>query len=97
MAGVYRFGPVKTLRLVYIPSIFPSWRAACLTGIGLAWKAGIAAEVLCLPKTAIGTELYYSKIYFETPELFAWTAVVVLLSFILEKSFVRLTGRSGGA
>ncbi|NCB50428.1 MAG: ABC transporter permease subunit [Clostridia bacterium] len=96
MAAAYRFGPIKTLKLIYIPSIFPSWRAACLTGIGLAWKAGIAAEVLCLPKTAIGTELYYSKIYFETPELFAWTAVVVILSFILEKSFVRLTGRRGG-
>lgn len=96
MAKAYRFGSLKTLRLIYIPSIFPSWRAASLTGIGLAWKAGIAAEVLCLPKTGIGTELYYSKIYFETPELFAWTAVVIVLSFILEKSFVRLTGRSGG-
>ena len=96
MAGAYRFGPVKTLRLVYIPSIFPSWRAACLTGIGLAWKAGVAAEVLGQPKTAIGTELYYAKIYFETPALFAWTAVVVILSFLLEKSFVKLTGRSGG-
>jgi NitT/TauT family transport system permease protein len=95
MAGAYGFGPLKTLRLVYIPSVFPEWRAACMMGIGLAWKAGIAAEVLCLPKNAVGTELYYAKIYFETPELFAWTALVIALSFLIEKGFARLMGRMG--
>lgn len=93
MAEAYGFGPFKKLRLIYIPSVFPSWRAACLTGIGLAWKAGIAAEVLCLPKNAVGTALYYSKINFETPELFAWTALVVAMSFLLEKGFVHLVKR----
>jgi NitT/TauT family transport system permease protein len=62
--------------------------------MGLAWKSGVAAEVLCQPKLAIGSELYYSKIYLETPELFAWTALVIILSFILEKLFkLLLSGR----
>lgn len=85
MARAYRFGRWKTVRHIYAPSVLPSWRSACITGVGLAWKAGIAAEVLCLPKNAVGAEIYYSKIYLETPALFAWTAVVIVLSFVLEK------------
>jgi len=90
MADSYRFGPWRTLKLIYVPSVYPSWLAACVTSMGLAWKAGVAAEVLCQPKTAIGSELYFSKIYLETPSLFAWTAVVILLSFLLEGLFRRL-------
>ena len=55
-----------------------------LPGLGLAWKAGVAAEVLCLPKNAIGAQVYYAKIYLETPSLFAWTLAVIALSFLLE-------------
>lgn len=96
MAKAYSFGRVKTLRLIYIPSVFPSWRSAAVTSMGLAWKAGIAAEVLCLPKAAVGTNLYYSKIYLETPSLFAWTAVVIIMSFLLEILFVSLIKRTAG-
>jgi len=90
MALVYRFGAFKTLKLIYVPSVLSPYAASLATAVGLAWKSGIAAEVLCLPRLAIGTNLYYSKIYLETPSLFAWTVVVVLLSFILERLFGRL-------
>ena len=58
--------------------------------MGLAWKAGIAAEVLGVPKMAIGTEIYQSKIYLETVDLFAWTVVVVLMSMLIEAVFKRI-------
>ena len=58
-----------------------------MNAVGLAWKSGVAAEVLCLPSGAIGTRLYYAKLYLETGELFAWTAVVIILSFTLERIF----------
>lgn len=90
MARAYRFSKWHTVRLLYIPSVLPTWNASCVTAMGLAWKAGIAAEALCQPKKAIGSELYYAKIYLETPELFAWTALVILLSFLLEYGFKRL-------
>ena len=70
--------------------------AGVCTAIGLAWKSGVAAEVLCLPKAAIGTQVYYSKIYLETPSLFAWTAVVIVLSMLLERIVRRLLGVKGG-
>ena len=43
-----------------------------------SWKAGVAAEVLSIPRHAIGTRLYDAKIYLETADLFAWTFVVIL-------------------
>ena len=93
MAGAYKFGFWKTVKYVYIPSVLPSWSGAVVTAMGLAWKSGVAAEVLCLPKEAIGTQLYYSKIYLETPSLFAWTLVVIVLSFLLEYGFKLLSRR----
>jgi len=90
MAGIFNFGKIKTIENIYIPSVLPFFKTACVTGLSLAWKSGIAAEVICTPKFSIGKQLYNSKIYLETPELFAWTAVVVIMSVIVEKLFVVL-------
>lgn len=100
LASAYGFGRGKTFRLIYIPSVIPYFSSACDTALGLAWKAGIAAEVLCVPKAAVGTQVYYSKIYLETPALFAWTLVVIVMSLLLElglgAAFQKL-GKSGAA
>lgn len=101
MARVFRIGRFRTARDIYLPSVLPYISGGCINAMGLAWKAGIAAEVLCLPKNAVGTQVYYSKIYLETPSLFAWTLVVILLSLFLEALlsvlFGRLSrGRAGG-
>ncbi len=41
--------------------------------------------MLCQPALAVGSGIYNAKIYLQTPTLFAWTAVVVVLSLVLEK------------
>lgn len=98
MAQVYRFGRYKTLRYVWLPSVRPYFRAACVTGLGFAWKSGIAAEVICSPEIAIGTALKDAKTYLETPEVFAWTVTVVLLSVVLERVLLRaFREKKGGA
>ena len=93
LAGAYRFGQWKTLRLVYVPSALPYFASGCRTALGLAWKAGVAAEVLCMPKNAIGTEILFAKNYLEAPTLFAWTLVVIALSFLLEWAVGRVLAR----
>lgn len=87
MAKVYNFGRIKTIRLIYIPQCMDYFYTACIMGIGFAWKAGIAAEVICTPKFSVGANLYNAKIYLETPQLFAWTIVVILMSIVFEKMF----------
>ena len=64
--------------------------AAVTTGVGFAWKSGIAGEVIAIPKDAIGTQLYDAKVYLETTDLFAWTVVIVVLSVLIEKLFTRI-------
>ena len=90
MAGVYRLGAAKKIKSIYIPSVMPYFMSAATTSLGFAWKAGIAAEVISTPKYSIGRELNNAKVYIETADLFAWTAVVIILSIILEKLFVKL-------
>lgn len=92
-AKTWRFGRWKTLRLVYLPSVLPYFASGCSTALGLAWKAGVAAEVLCVPKLAIGSQVYYAKLYLETPSLFAWTITVLALSFLLDRIFGALFRR----
>ena len=94
-AKVFRFSPWKTLRRVYVPSVMPHFLSACRTSLGLAWKSGIAAEVLTVPAVSIGKLLYESKLYLETTDLFAWTAVVVVCSLIIEKVLMGAIGALG--
>ena len=90
MARVYRLPPAKVLTRIYVPSVLPHFRAACRAALGFGWKAGIAAEVLTVPRAAIGRMIYESKLYLETTDLFAWTLAVILLSLALEKGLMRL-------
>lgn len=93
MASVYRFGRWKTLRYVRVPSVLPYFEAACTTGLGFAWKSGIAAEVICSPDNSIGEFLLNAKAYLEMPEVYAWTATVILLSVLMERGLLWLVRR----
>lgn len=96
-ARAYRLTRLDTWRRIVIPSMLPQLAAAVCTAIGLAWKSGVAAEVLCLPKAAVGTQVYFSKLYLDTPALFAWTLIVVALSLTVERIARRLLlGRKEG-
>ena len=95
LARAYRFSRGKVLRLVYLPSIKPYLLSALTTAMGLAWKSGVAAEVLCLPRPGIGTQINRAKQAFETADLFAWTAVVILLSLVMERGLTWLIQRKG--
>ena len=72
-------------RYVFLPKIVPYFRAAVNMSVGICFKAGIAAEVIGLPDNSIGENLYESKIFLDTPSLFAWTIVIAILSFFFGK------------
>lgn len=96
VSRVYKFSKKDRLFKLYIPSVAPFFMAACKSALGMAWKAGISAEVLSTPQNAIGTELYFSKTYLETPSLFAWTAVIIIMSVMFEKIFVSVLEKLNG-
>ncbi len=85
MTMVYGMRLPKRIKYYWLPSIAPHFVSALTTSLGLAWKAGVAAEVLCTPKNSIGKYIYESKLYLETVDLFAWTSLVIIMSVIIEK------------
>jgi NitT/TauT family transport system permease protein len=95
MARSFRFGAARTARHVYLPSVTPYFTAACATAMGMAWKGGIAAEVLSSIPLSIGGRIYEAKIYIDTAGLFSWTAVVIVMSVLLEKLLIRAMRKAG--
>ena len=93
MATAFKVSRLKKLTKIYIPSVKPYFISASTTAMGLAWKAGIAAEVICNPTMSIGNGIYEAKVYFEPASMFAWTAVVVVLSILLEKLMLAILRR----
>lgn len=93
MAQVFEYPFTVKLKKIYVPAVKPYLKAAAVTGAGFAFKSGIAAEIIASPVFSIGRKLQESRIYFETAELFAWTAVVIILSMIFEKLLVKVVGR----
>lgn len=93
MAKVFRLSRIERLRHIRLPAVRPYLQAAISTGFGFAWKAGVAAEILCWPKDSIGYYIAAAKNLVETAEVFAWTAVVVALSVLLEWLLRWLTTR----
>ena len=90
MANVYRLPKLRILQRIYIPAVLPYFRSAGTSALGLGWKAGIAAEVLAVPKYSIGRMISEGKLYVMTEDMFAWTLTVVILSILLQKWMLRL-------
>ena len=96
MAEVFRFFPMKKLRVIYLPALLPYFKSACDVAVGLAWKSGTAAEVIAIPAGSIGEKLYRAKIYYETGDMLAWTLTIVLLSGAFALLIKKLTSLAAG-
>lgn len=77
---------------LYVPALMPYLTGCLKVSLGMAWKSGVAAEVIGMPPHSLGERLYQSKIYLDTAGLSAWTFLVILLSVLFEKGVLFLTG-----
>ncbi len=83
-ADLFMLSPPKKARYLYFPSVMPFLTASFRTGAGLAFKSGVAAEVIGQPDFTVGDMLYRAKIYLESEDLFAWTIVIIILGKLFE-------------
>ena len=88
MAELFQVPWHKRVRYIYLSQLIPYLRSACTVSVGLSWKAGAAAEVIGIPKGSIGEHLYDAKLYLDTPDLFAWTIVIICMSILFERVFL---------
>ncbi|MBQ1410062.1 MAG: ABC transporter permease subunit [Oscillospiraceae bacterium] len=95
LARVYRVPRRRVAWRLYRPALWPYLTGSCASALGMSWKAGIAAEVIGNPAHSIGEQMYLSKIYMATAELFAWTLTVILLSTVFERTVLWLLRRVG--
>jgi NitT/TauT family transport system permease protein len=94
VATVFRVPLLRRLSAIDVPAVLPFFIASCKIGVGLAWKSGIAAEVIGLTGGSIGEQLYQAKILLNSADLFAWTAVIIGMSFAFEKVVLALLRRA---
>lgn len=87
MAKVYKVSFRKQLAGIYIPSLTPFIISSAGVSLGIIWKVVVAAEVLSQPEMGIGTSLNEAKAFLLTEEVFAWTIIAIILSYITEKLF----------
>jgi len=84
MSRVFNLSNRKTLVSIKLPSITANLITSCVNALGLAWKSGVAAEVICLPNISLGTMLWQGKGSVNFDEVYAVTLTVVVLSLIIE-------------
>ena len=92
MAAVFRMPLHNRIWYLYRPAVWPYLESAVKAGVGMAWKAGVAAEVIGIPRFSVGEGMYLAKISLDTAGVFGWTAVVIILSNVTEKLLLRMLG-----
>ncbi len=85
MGSVYGVSFWDKLVYIYLPGLKPFLMSSFSLAAGMAWKSGIAAELIDQTTNSLGNGLYRSKINLLTADLLAWTVATVILAFIFER------------
>lgn len=87
LAKVYCMPLKNRMKYIYLPSIKPYFMSALSLSVGMAFKAGVAAEIIGTPDFSMGERIYMSKIYLDTAGVLSWMITVIVASYICEKIF----------
>lgn len=85
MAEIFEICKWNRFFYIYRPALKPFLESCLKVCVGMSWKAGVAAEIIGTPSYSIGERLYMAKIYLETADVLAWSAVTIFLSYLFEK------------
>ncbi|MBO5092222.1 MAG: ABC transporter permease subunit [Clostridia bacterium] len=87
VCNLYKLPFKKRFKALYMPTVMPYFISALTSAVGLAWKAGIAAEALCPPDNSMGLHISFAKQNIENDELFAWALTLIVINLIFEFVF----------
>ncbi len=82
---IYRLSLRDKFMYIYRPSLSPFVLGAVRIACPMSFKAGIASEVIGTPLRSLGSDMYLSKVYFDTAGLFATTFTLIVLAYVWEK------------
>lgn len=86
----------KALALLW-PQMIGYLSATSKVCVGMAWKAGVAAELIALSGITLGAQVYQAKLLLETSQLMAWTITIVACAYLSERLFLALLDASARA
>jgi len=84
MNKVFQVPKKKQIFKMYLPMSMPYVLREASAGLSFALKLVVSAEILANTFNSLGGMLQLSKIYLETPKVFALTLVVIVVGLILE-------------
>ncbi len=90
MSTIYGVLLGKRVSELYFKGILTYLFAGLEAGLGVAFKAVIAGEVISPPLKGIGASIWNAKLYIDLEGALAWTAMALILSFALELGIVAL-------
>ncbi len=90
MGRVFSLKKGELIRYLVVPGCREVFLASTSVAVGMAWKAGVAAEVLAFAPGTIGRHMHEAKLYLDMEKLLAWTLALVLVSFLTEQVLIRL-------
>ncbi|MGN0961498.1 MAG: ABC transporter permease [Christensenellales bacterium] len=95
MCKIYNI-PKKTVFFKYIfPIILPTIFSSIGSSLALNIKLIVASEVLAGTANSIGNMMSQSKIYFETPRLFALVIIMIIIAVVIELIFNLISKKVG--
>lgn len=92
VAQVYQLEGKARLQSLDWPHVLSRLLPVLVTGLGLAWRVAIMAEVLATP-TGIGAELNTARANLDTAEVMAWIGVAIALVLTSDTLLRRLQRR----
>ena len=84
MAELFRVSRRRQVRELVLPALRPYLFASAHSGLGMAFKVTVAAEVLVQPGWALGGAMQEARFYLDTPRILALTLSVIGVSAVAE-------------
>ncbi|MEG0980831.1 MAG: ABC transporter permease subunit [Erysipelotrichaceae bacterium] len=83
---IYPLSKWQQIIKIDLPMLRPFISASLSSGVGLAFKVGVMAEILGQVDQGIGRELQYCRINLDMAGIFAWTIWIIILLVVLEQA-----------
>jgi NitT/TauT family transport system permease protein len=90
---LYDFSFKKKMKVLVLPAFLNYLLPGLVTATGLAWKSEVAAEIIAYTTNSIGQHMNMAQYANDTPTMFAWTLVIIVISILLEKGMKALLSR----
>lgn len=84
MTKIYEVCLIDKIKKIYFPIMKFYFMSIFVSTFSLTFKVVIAGEVHSQPKYGIGSQIQLEKVNFNTPGIFAWIFIIVLISLAFE-------------